>query len=91
VQYKLSGNINPTAWGGNAWDIPSCINLNLNPDCKNNGSTPENLWPMTTWNICFESTRDDERALLQVISPNGGGGSPVVKMQMGKASVCNGG
>jgi hypothetical protein len=88
VQYKLDRNIDPVNWRANAWDIPTCIEL-LGPKCKVNGSTPPNLWPMDTWYICFESTRNDERALLEVISTNGAGAN--IKMQIGKGNpqVCN--
>jgi type II secretory pathway pseudopilin PulG len=85
VQYPLVGNIDPTAWGTNAWDIPKCINLNLTPDCPRAG-TLSNLWPMTQWNICFESTRDDEMAWLKVISSSGSGA--VTKLEMGKTGLC---
>jgi hypothetical protein len=87
VQYKLDRNIDPVDWNNNAWNIPSCIELSL-PKCKKNGSTPPNLWQMNTWNICFESTRNDERALLEVLSTNGAGAS--IKMQIGKGDqVCS--
>jgi hypothetical protein len=86
VQYPLTVNTDPTAWSTSAWDIPKCINLNLvSADCKRAG-TPANLWPMTQWNICFESTRDDEKAWLKVISSNGVGA--VTKLEMGKGGLC---
>jgi Tfp pilus assembly protein PilE len=85
VQYPLSASYDPTNWSGagSAWDIIKCINLDLpSQQCKITGSTPDNLWPMSTWNICFESTRDDERALLQVISTDGHGAT--TKLKLGK-------
>jgi hypothetical protein len=88
VQYPLNGNINPTDWaGGTAWDIPKCINLNLPAgNCQKSG-TPDNLWPMGEWDICMESTRNDERAKLRVISTTGEGA--ITKLEVGKTSICS--
>jgi len=89
VQYPLNTNIDPTDWGGSAWDIPNCIDLRLNV-CKvvsGGGGTPANLWPMNEWDICFESSHNDERALISVLSSNGIGAE--TKLQMGTGSLCN--
>jgi type II secretory pathway pseudopilin PulG len=87
VQYPLSRNIDPVAWTSGAWDIPACINLNLAGTCQKS-SAPSNLWPMDTWYICLENTRkNDERALISVISQNGVGASLSVKS--GKTDVCD--
>jgi hypothetical protein len=83
VQYPLNGNIDPTDWNGTAWNIPKCIGLNFPSGGCIRGGTPDNLWPMDEWDICFESTRDNEAALLRVISSGGSGA--VTKMQLGKA------
>jgi hypothetical protein len=88
VQYPLKRNINPAALDSSPWNIRDCIELTLSPQCRPNGSTPDNLWPMGTWYICFESTRNDERALLQVISNDGAGAN--TKMNIGRGDqVCS--
>jgi hypothetical protein len=85
VQYPLNGNVDPS-WTASGWDIPKCINLNLAPSCQRAGA-PENLWPISEWDICFESTRDDELAKLRVISSGGMGAT--TKLEMGKTGLCS--
>jgi hypothetical protein len=88
VLYPLHTNIDSTDWANTAWQIPECINLNLSTqNCVNDATTPDNLWPLTTWNLCFESTRDNERALLQIKSPNASGLGAFTTLQLGKAGV----
>jgi type II secretory pathway pseudopilin PulG len=48
---------------------------------------PPNLWPMTTWQICLTSTRNDERALLSIISSDGLGAK--TQLKTGKSNVCS--
>jgi type II secretory pathway pseudopilin PulG len=86
VQYPLTTNVDPLAWSTTAWDIPQCINLNLPSNNCQRAGAPGNLWPMSEWDICFESTHDDELALLRVISSNGAG--VVTKLDMGKSGLC---
>jgi Tfp pilus assembly protein PilE len=85
VQYPLNGNVDPNAWATTARDIPKCIGLNLSGACEKS-LAPDNLWPMTQWNICFESQRDDEAAWFKVISSNGAGA--ITKVEMGKKGIC---
>jgi hypothetical protein len=91
AQYPLNTNVNPTDWASTAWTIARCINLSLPGICDNTPATPENLWPIkgvpNDWKICFESTRNDERALLHIISSNGSGAA--VKLEMGKTGLCS--
>jgi hypothetical protein len=67
VQYPLSSNFGPRAP-----EVVSCIKLKFG-NCR---IVPDpNLWPMNTMKICFESTRNDDTAVLTINSSNGLGAS----------------
>jgi hypothetical protein len=86
VQYPFTGSYDPTDWTSpaSAWNFISCIDLAYSTCLPT--SAPDNLWPMNTWDICFESTKGDERALLQIISTSGHGAT--TKLITGKSDVC---
>jgi type II secretory pathway pseudopilin PulG len=86
VQYPLNTNVDPKIFAGGSSDITKCINLSLpSSNCVRAGA-PDNLWAMSEWDICFESTHDDELATLRVISSGGSG--VVTKLEMGNTGLC---
>jgi Tfp pilus assembly protein PilE len=66
VQYPLTTAFLPGAPGP-----LNCIKLDSSSPC-NGASAPSNLWPMYDWEICLQSSRSDDRALLTLNSGSGG-------------------
>ena len=64
VQYPLN-----TSFSYESPTVLSCINLN--GVCNYSGGATTNPWPMNTWRICFQSTRNRDAALLTVTSSGG--------------------
>jgi hypothetical protein len=77
--------IDPSNASNSLLTVQYPFSAGINPT---DSAAPDNLWPMATWNICFESTRSDERALLQVISSNGHGATTNLKLGRGD-EVCS--
>jgi hypothetical protein len=63
--------------------------LELKATCNANPpAVPDNLWPMSKWQICFDNQKDDERALVTIVSSNGFGASVQINTGLG-AAVCS--
>jgi hypothetical protein len=85
VLYPIGNNINTQDWT-TAWNIMHCISAQV--VCSALGSAlPNPATLMKSWQICFDSTRDNERALLTLISNNGVGVFTNLRMGIGD-DVC---
>lgn len=73
VQYPLVTNFDAAHS-----NVKDCVKMTINP-CLAGASAAANPWPMQEWQLCFASTRNDDRGLLTISSNNGTGVSTTLR------------